>query len=114
MLKHNIVYVAWCGVRKPIAKQWELDIAVHWDTCLPGSTALTAALARAGQAEVAMLAGEHFAACLWDMTKLCDMVDLPILIEAAGTHHFPTELLHLALNMHPAPRRLTWGKQLDR
>ena len=40
------------------------------------------------------------------------MVDLRILIKAAGTHQLPTELLHLALNMYIAPRMLVGGKLL--
>ena len=108
--KSPTVYRLWCGVRKPITKQWEKDHAVDWDTCLPGSSALTAALARSGQAELALLSGDHFVACLWDMTKCFDMVDLPTLVTAAERHEFPTEMLHLALDMHTAPRRLTIHK----
>ena len=80
--------------------------AVDWDTCLPGSSALTTALARAGQAELALLAGDHFAACLWDMTKFFDMMDLPTLVLAAERHDFPIDMLNIALDMHTAPRRL--------
>ena len=87
------------------------DHAVPWDTCLPGSYVLAAALARSGQAEIAMLAGDHFAACLWDMTKLFDMVDLPTLAKAAVRHGFPNEMLYLALDMHIAPQRLARQKQ---
>ena len=71
------------------------------------SCALSAVLARARQAEVALVSGEHVAACLWDMTKLFDMVDLTILVPAAHRLRFPPELLFLASDVHIAPRRLT-------
>ena len=108
--KTPTIYRLWCGVRKHITKQWEKDHAVDWDTCLPGSSALTAALAKAGQAELALLARDHFAACLLDMTKFFDMVDLPTLVRPAERHELPIEMLNHALGMHTAPRRFTRQK----
>ena len=44
--------------------------------------------------------------------KVFDIVDLPTLVKAAERHEFPIEMLHLALDMHTAPRRLARQKTI--
>ena len=56
------------------------------------------------------LSGDHFAACLWKLTKLFDHVDLHLLAPAAHKLGFPAEVFELAINMHTAPRIPTQGK----
>ena len=48
-----------------------------------------------------MLPGERHAACIWDMTKLFDFVDVTILVEAAWDIDFSSAILTLSLEHRP-------------
>ena len=73
------------------------------------SSALRAALGRRAFEELTVLVGGDVISVLWDMAKLYDMVQLPVLCEELAKRSYPQELLVPGCIVHAAPNSLRVG-----
>ncbi len=101
--KTPMLYRMWCRANKSV-KEWEQNNTQPYDTATIGSSALTAALCRNLQMEVASLLGFHSAAIFDDYEKFFDTMDVPILIQEAAAVKYPLDTLSISMQQHLAPR----------
>ena len=85
-------------------KHWEEANRQEYDSACKGSSAITSALIRNLQAEVAHWLGKQSAAVFNDYHKFFDTIDIDRLIYEAISTGFPPVELSLALQQHLAPR----------
>ncbi len=85
-------------------RQWEVHTKQEYDTATIGSSALSAALYRNLEMELAKWLGQHALEVYNDFKKFFDTIDIEVLLEEAIAAGFPPADLCLALQQHLAPR----------
>ena len=70
----------------PMIRDWDVDKVKFWDALLAGNSSLRAAVSRALKVENGNIRGAHVGHLLWDMKRIRDSVQLPILCEELLKH----------------------------
>jgi hypothetical protein len=92
--------------------EYESNNAFHGDSATAGASAVRAAEDRALLAELESIEGKMTITFLWDLKKIFDSINIPMLVEEAERTGFPLRQLALSLAVHLAPRRLRLGKAI--
>jgi len=88
---------------------WEINNSGSFDSCVPGASALDAAILRNAQAEAASLTGQCVAAIFNDYHTFFDTIDVEQLLSRSILADFPLPVLNIAAQQHCAPRALQEG-----
>ena len=107
--KKPVLYRIWTRTRRKQISGWERKVQVHWDKARPGSSVEVAAVVRQWKAEVAVANGLETGACLWDVAKFFDSVDVALLIANAKAMAYPLVELAVAVQQYVAKRALQRG-----
>jgi len=100
----SIIYGVLIRLFSGTLMEWTEHHKGFWDDAVKGSSALTAALCRSAEAEIAQLQGKQTAGVFWDCETFFDSICLIKLVKAASAMGFSPLVLYLGLQCHMATR----------
>ena len=109
----SILYGLFIRLFSGSLSEWTEGRSNHWDAAVKGSSALSAALARSAQAEIAYNQGKDFAGIFWDSEAFFDSICITKLVQAARRLNFSPMVLYLGLQCHLASRVFKIGNWLS-
>ena len=109
----SILYAALIRIFAPDLAHWTEERCGFWDSAVKGSSALTAALARSAEAEIAYHSGKQSAGIFWDSESFFDSICLLKLVDAAIEMDFSPVVLYLGLQCHLCTRHFKIGNWMS-